>query len=59
MATQFKKRFTDGQDKFFIVEEVINTPAGLMVHYFNEKTQQKYSCLIDAFSQRFREVPND
>ena len=59
MTTQFKKRFIDGQNNIFGVNEVIQTPAGLTVYYFNEKTQQQYSCLLEAFSERFREIQND
>lgn len=59
MATQFKSRFTDGTGKFFTVSEVIETPVGLTVYYNNESTQEQYSCLLEAFGQRFREVQND
>ena len=59
MTTQFKKRFTDGRGKIFGVKEVVQTPIGLTVYYFNEETQQEYSCLIEAFSKRFKEVPNE
>jgi hypothetical protein len=59
MTTQFRKQFSDGQGQIFGVREVIQTPVGLTVYYFNEATQQEYSCLIDAFSERFREVQND
>ena len=59
MTTQFRKQFTDGQGQIFGVREVMQTPVGLTVYYFNEKTQQEYSCLIDAFSERFREIQND
>jgi hypothetical protein len=56
MTTQFKKQFTDGTGKIFGVTEVIMTPAGLTVYYFNVETQQEYSCLLDAFSKRFQEL---
>jgi hypothetical protein len=59
MTTQFKKRFTDNQGKIFRVKEVAQTPIGLTVYYFNDKTQQEYSCLIDAFAERFQEIPDD
>jgi hypothetical protein len=59
MTTQFRKQFTDAQGQIFGVREVIQTPVGLTVYYFNEATQQEYSCLIDAFSERFREVQDD
>ena len=59
MTAQFKKQFTDGTGQVFSVQEVIQTPAGLTVYYVNESTKEKYSCLLEAFSERFREVQND
>ena len=59
MTTQFKKRFTDNQGNIFGVKEVVQTPIGLTVYYYNAKTQQEYSCLIDAFSERFQEIQDD
>ena len=59
MTTQFRKQFADNQGKIFGVNEVVQTPAGLTVYYYNTKTQQQYSCLIDAFTERFQEIPND
>jgi hypothetical protein len=59
MTTQFKKRFTDNQGKIFSVNEVVQTPIGLTVYYVNNETQQEYSCLIDAFAQRFQEIQDD
>ena len=47
------------QGRIFGVREVVQTPAGLTVYYFNDETQQEYSCLIDAFSERFKEVQDD
>ena len=51
-----KSKFTDGKGNVFGVNEVVQTPAGLTVYYFNEATQQEYSCLLDAFSERFQEL---
>lgn len=51
-----RKKFVGPDGKIFIVEEVVQTPAGLTVFYINEATEQKYSCLIDAFSERFKEL---
>ena len=56
MTRPFKKQFTDGQGKIFGVREVAQTPVGLTVYYYNEETQQEYSCLIEAFSERFQEL---
>jgi hypothetical protein len=59
MTAQFKKRFTDNQGRIFSVNEVVQTPVGLTVYYYDTKTQQEYSCLIDAFAERFQEIQND
>jgi hypothetical protein len=50
------KKFVGPDGKVFIVEEVVQTPAGLTVFYINKETKEKYSCLIDAFSERFKEL---
>jgi hypothetical protein len=55
----YAKRFWGPDSKIFIVEEVVQGPAGLTVYYYNEATREKYSCLIDAFSERFKEVQDD
>jgi hypothetical protein len=52
-------RFTDNKGQIFKVDEVIQGPAGLTVYYFNESTNQKYSCLLEAFAERFQEIVND
>ena len=49
-------RFTDGHGRIFRVDEVIQGPAGLTVYYHNEATEQKYSCLLEAFAERFQEL---
>ena len=52
-------RFIDTQGNIFGVTEVIQTPVGLTVYYYNVETQQEYSCLLEAFSERFKELTND
>jgi len=59
MTTPYKSKFSDGQNNIFTVNEVIQTPVGLTVYYVNEDTKQEYSCLLDAFSERFKEIQND
>jgi hypothetical protein len=59
MTTPFKKQFTDGQGNIFGVREVVQTPVGLTVYYYNEETHQEYSCLIDSFTERFQEIQHD
>ena len=49
-------RFTDGHGKIFRVDEVIQGPVGLTVYYYNEATQEQYSCLLEAFAERFQEL---
>jgi len=50
MATQFKSH--DG--KIFTVEEVIQVDKQLWVYYNSVETGDKYSCLLEAFSERFQ-----
>jgi len=52
MATQFIS--CDGN--IFTVEEVKQVDKELWVHYNNVKTGDKYSCLLEAFSERFKPV---
>ena len=59
MTTTYKSKFVDGMGNIFTVNEVIQTPVGLTVYYVNESTNQEYSCLLDAFSERFKEIQND
>jgi len=54
-----RARFADTQGNIFKVDEVVQGPAGLTVYYHNEVTEQKYSCLLDAFASRFTEIVND
>jgi hypothetical protein len=56
METKMRKKFTGPDGQVFVVEEVLQTPAGLTVFYINETTKEKYSCLIDAFAERFKEI---
>ena len=55
----YTKKFASHDGKIFVVNEVIQTPVGLTVYYTNDSTKEQYSCLIDAFSERFREIQND
>ncbi len=56
MAFEMRKKFVGPDGQVFVVEEVLKTSAGLTVFYINEATKEKYSCLIDAFSERFKEL---
>lgn len=51
----FAKKFIDQNGTVFTVAEVLETPGGLTVYYNNTKTGESYSCLIDAFAERFKE----
>lgn len=55
----YKTKFTDHTGNIFTVQEVVDTPVGLTVYYTNETTNTEYSCLLEAFGQRFREVQDD
>jgi len=52
-------RFTSSDGKIFIVEEVRQVDKDLWVYYHNDKTKQQYSCLLNAFSQRFFPMADD
>jgi hypothetical protein len=54
-----KTRFSSSDGKVFVVEEVRQVGQELWVHYYNDKTGQQYSCLLDAFSQRFFPLADD
>jgi hypothetical protein len=56
MTQQYKSQFTDGQGNIFTVSEVMQTPAGLTVFYTNVATGTNYTCLLEAFSERFKEL---
>ena len=47
-------RFTSADGKIFTVEEVVQVDSELWVHYNNIVTGDKYSCLLEAFSERFQ-----
>jgi hypothetical protein len=59
MERQYRSKFVDSTGQVFLVDEVCQTAAGLTVFYQKEATGERYSCLLEAFSQRFREVEND
>lgn len=48
-----KKKFKAQDGELFEVTEVIETDKQLWVHYNKIKTGEKYSCLLEAFSERF------
>ena len=51
-------RFTSQDGKVFTVEEVKQVDKELWVYYNNAKTGDKYSCRLDAFSERFKPLEN-
>lgn len=59
MTTPYKSKFVDGTGNIFTVQQVVESPVGLTVHYTSEATGQQFSCLLEAFGQRFREIQND
>jgi rRNA maturation protein Rpf1 len=55
----FKKKFISQDGKIFTVNEVVQGPAGLTVYYTRESDGVQFSCLIDAFSERFKEMQDE
>lgn len=56
MAFESKKKFVGQDGRVFTVDEVIQGPAGLTVYYTRESDGANFSCLIDAFAERFKEL---
>ena len=54
MAFEMKKKFTGPNGELFTVDEVPQVDGKLWVHYTSIKTGEKYSCLLEAFSERFK-----
>ena len=52
-------RFTSHDGKIFTVEEVVQVDKQLWVYYNSVETGDKYSCLLDAFSERFKPMENE
>jgi hypothetical protein len=53
MAFEMKKKFVDSTGELFTVDEVLQVDGKLWVHYTKVETGEKYSCLLEAFSERF------
>lgn len=54
-----QKKFKSADGQLFLVEEVIQVDNKLWVHYNSVKTGDKYSCLLEAFSERFHPEENE
>jgi len=48
-----KTRFTSADGTIFAVEEVKQVDKELWVYYNNVNSGDRYSCLLEAFSERF------
>lgn len=53
---KFKTRFQDSAGRVYTVNEVVQTPVGLTVYFENEKTKEQSSCLIDNFTEQYKEL---
>jgi hypothetical protein len=53
------KKFHSHDGKIFTVEEVVQVDKQLWVYYHDVNTGNKYSCLLEAFNERFRAVENE
>jgi hypothetical protein len=48
--------YKDATGKEFTVKMVDHTADGSWVHYHEVEKDQEYSCLVDAFKERFTKV---
>jgi hypothetical protein len=53
------KKFQSLDGKTFTVEELVQDGKELWVYYHDINTGNKYSCLLEAFTERFRAVENE
>ena len=53
------KKFQSHDGKIFTVEELVQVDKELWVYYHDVNTGNKYSCLLEAFKERFRAVENE
>jgi hypothetical protein len=53
------KKFQSHDGKIFTVEELVQVGKELWVYYHDINTGNKYSCLLEAFTERFRAVENE
>lgn len=51
-----KKKYVGTDGQVFTVDEILTVDQKLYVHYTKESTGQKYSCLLEAFTERFKEL---
>jgi hypothetical protein len=51
------KWFSGARDKIFIVTDLYEKDENMWISYANE--DKTYSCLIEAFTQRFIEIQNE
>lgn len=56
MTSSFKTKFRDSAGEIYTVNEVIQTPVGLTVYFENTKTHQQSSCLLDTFTEQYKEL---
>jgi len=52
------KKFQSPDGKIFTVEELVQVDKELWVYYHDVNTGNKYSCLLEAFTERFRPMEN-
>lgn len=53
------KRFVAPDGKIFTVEEVKQVDQELWVYYNSVETGDKYSCLLEAFTERFHPMETE
>jgi hypothetical protein len=50
------KYFVDSVGKKFVVDELEPSDNGVWVHYHRVEDGAEFSCLLDAFKERFKEL---
>lgn len=53
MKINMKQKFVSADGQVFTVNQVPLVDSKLWVHYTKDETGQEYSCLLEAFAERF------
>jgi hypothetical protein len=50
-------KWTSGQGDTFRVIQLVEVEEHTWIHYIKNNAEQEYSCYVESFLERFREIP--
>lgn len=57
MTPKIGSKWWGGNDKSFRVESIVELEGKTWVHYIELGSDKKYSCYLESFLERFKEIP--